>query len=362
VTKRDLISEIQAKKLRFPDYHQASFRLFYLQHGFNEHEKSAPQPGPIHSLFLIGIVACLEVAIRDAIRKLIDHGSPFIDRISQFKDVLRLDVNVGRALRDRKISFGDLVSHLLPVSNLEQINSHFSTLLAADFWQVLTDAREFVEPTISELLGDDETNAESEEPEAELESNDPADRLLPIPDVGELMASLGRLFKARHIAAHEADFELISGDDVRGFFRTAEVFIHALDEIVSQIIEPNMPRTALGMSLVASREASKSHREMQELETKLLRLFAEQEIILTGTDDASEIIAFKAAQEAFEKHVDAEVAFELARVGMISGNSMRMLEAQTFKDFCEFRIKRLRQAIDSIETTWDIERGDSDNK
>jgi hypothetical protein len=361
VTKRDLISEIQAKKLRFPDYHQASFRLFYLQHGFNEHEKSAPQPSPIHSLFLIGIVACLEVAIRDAIRKLIDHGSPFINRISQFKDVLRLDVNVGRALHDRKVSFGDWVSHLLPVSNLEQINSHFSILFAADFGQVLTDAREFVEPSISDLLGND-TKAEDEEPEAESEISEAPDTLLPISDIGELMASLGRLFKARHIAAHEADFELISGDDVRGFFRTAEVFIHAIDEIVSQIIEPNMPRTALGMSLVAARDAGKARREMQELETKLLRLFAEQEIILTGTDDASEIIAFKAAQEAFEKHVDAEVAFELARVGMISGNGMRMLEAQTLKDFCEFRIKRLRQAIDWIEESWDIEDGDRNSK
>jgi len=114
----------------------------------------------------------------------------------------------------------------------------------------------------------------------------------------------------------------------------------------------------MGMSLVASKEASKAYQEMQELEAKLLGLFAQQEIILTGTDDASEISAFKAAQEAFEKHVDAEVAFELARVGTISGNGMRMLEAQTLKEFCDFRIKRLRQAIDWIESSWDIENDD----
>jgi len=355
VTKRDLISEIQAKKLRFPDYHQASFRLFYLQHGFDQYEKTTTQAGPIHSLFLIGIVACLEVAIRDAIRKLIDHGSPFIDRISQFKDGLRLDVNVGRALHDRKISFGDLVSHLLPVSNVEQINSHFSVLFASDFRQVLTDAREFVEPSIPELLGDD-LGDETEQPEADLESGDSARPLLPIPDVGDLMASLGRLFRARHIAAHEADFELISSDDVHGFFRTAEIFIHALDEIVSQIVEPNTPRTALGMALVAAKEAGKAHNQMKELEKKLLSLFSGQEIIMTGTDDASEIEPFRATQEAFEKLVDAEVAFELARAGMISGNGRRMLESQTLREFCEFRIKRLQRAVDDIQTLWDIKR------
>lgn len=358
MSKRDLISEIEAKKLRFPLYYPASFRLFYLQDSFTEYKKTSPQPGPIPSLFVIGLAACLEVATRDAIRKLIDHGSPFIDRISQFKDVVRLDVDVGRALHDRKISFGDLVSHLLPVSNLEQIYSHFSILLDADFRQVLTDAREFVEPSTSELLGDKEGENETENPEFELEPNDSSPPLLPIADVEDLMASLGRLFRARHIAAHEADFELISSDHLHGFFRTAEVFVHALDEIVSQIIEPNMPRTAVGMSLVASKEASKAHQDMKELEAKLLELFAQQEIILTGTDEASEITTFKAAQEAFEKHVDAEVAFELARVGTISGNGMRMLEAQTLKEFCNFRNKRLRQAIDWIESSWEIENSD----
>jgi hypothetical protein len=119
-----------------------------------------------------------------------------------------------------------------------------------------------------------------------------------------------------------------------------------------------MSRTAVGMSLVASKEASKAYQKMQELETKLLELFAQQEIILTGTDESSEITAFKAAQEAFENHVDAEVAFDLARVGTISSNGTRMLEAQTLKEFCDFRIKRLRQAIDWIESSWGIENGD----
>lgn len=358
MSKRDLVSEIEAKKLRFPLYYPASFRLFYLHDSFTEYKKTSPQRGPIPSLFVIGLAACLEVATRDAIRKLIDHGSPFIDRISQFKDVVRLDVDVGRALQDRKISFGDLVSHLLPVSTLEQIYSHFSILLGADFRQVLTDAREFVEPSISQLLGGEDGENETEEPESELEPNDSDRPLLPIADVEDLMANLGHLFRARHIAAHEADFVSISSDALHGFFRSAEVFVHALDEIVSQTIEPNVPRNAVGIALVASKEASKAHQEMKELEAKLLELFAQQEIIMTGTDEASEITAFKAAQEAFEKHVDAEVAFELARVGTISGNGMRMLEAQTLKDFCDFRIKRLRQAIESIEASWEIENGD----
>jgi hypothetical protein len=167
------------------------------------------------------------------------------------------------------------------------------------------------------------------------------------------MASLGRLFRARHNTAHEADFESVSVNDVRGFFRTAEAFIHALDEIVSQILEPNMPRSAPGMALVATREAGKVYSEMQVLEAKLVSLFSDEskQIPSVGDDDRghSEMRAFKTAQEAFEKHLDAEVAFELARVGMISGSGMRMLEAQTLKDFCEFRIKRLKEAIEHIE-------------
>jgi len=57
VSKRDLISEIEAKKLRFPAYYPASFRLFYLQDSFTEYKKTSPKSGPVNSLFVIGLAA-----------------------------------------------------------------------------------------------------------------------------------------------------------------------------------------------------------------------------------------------------------------------------------------------------------------
>lgn len=361
MSKRDLIREIEAKKLRSPGYNDAALRLFLLQHSFTQHEKAVIDFNAAWGLFLVGIVGCIEVAVRDALRRLIDYGPPYVDRISEFKDLLRLDINIARALQDKRLSFGDLFSHLLPVSTVEQINSHFGTLFQRDFRQVLADAREFVEPSFSELLDGEEQEELEPAPEADADPEDSESYLLPIPDVGALMASLVRLFRARHNAAHEADFESVSADDVRGFFRTAEIFIHAMDETVSQALEPNIPRSAIGTSLLAAQEAGKVHNEMQALEAKLVSLLPDESKLTpsVGNDDGelSELKAYRKAQEAFEKHLDAETTFNLVRVGAISGNGMRMLEAETLKDFCEFRIKRLKEAVEHIELLSDTNSG-----
>lgn len=351
MSKRDLLNEIEAKKLRASGYFDAAHKLSLLRITFNRQEKVLTKTDASWALFIVGIVACIELAVREAICKLIDHGSPYIDRIGEFKDVLKLDVSIARALQDTRISFGDLLSHLLPVSNIEQINSHFGALFQKDFRQVLADAREFVEPSMSEILEDDEQE-EVQALEQQQDREGGETPLLPISDVPALIASLGRLFKARHNVAHEADFDSVTANDVQGFFRTAEVFIHALDETVWQIIEPRMPRTAFGMSLVISKEASKVQDEMEEVEAKLFSLLSDNvktPVALKPNGGESELKAFKKARKAFKKYLDAEVTFDLVRVGMISGNGLRILEAETLKDFCEFRIKRLKKAMEYFE-------------
>jgi hypothetical protein len=226
--KRDLISEIEAKKLRLPDYNNANSDLFHLW-VFNDGKGGLSL---VSGLFPVGIVACIEVAVRQAIRRLIDHGPPYVDRISKFKDELKLDVNIGRALRDRRVAFGDLVSHLLPVSNVAQISSYFSILFEQSFQKVLADAREFVEPTLSELdEGGKEKPTHRRRPSQTRTTASPS--LLPIADVDSLMKSLDRLFRARHQTAHEADFQSVRDHEVLSFFQAAKVFIHALNEIVS---------------------------------------------------------------------------------------------------------------------------------
>jgi hypothetical protein len=104
-------------------------------------------------LFLVGIITCIELATRNAIQRLVDKGTPFIERIDKFKDFLKIDLNVTKALHDRKVSFGELLSHLLPINNVENVISHLGVLLDASFSETLKNLRHFQEPDRRSLKG-----------------------------------------------------------------------------------------------------------------------------------------------------------------------------------------------------------------
>ncbi len=340
--KRDLPKEIQAKKERAELNNDASLKLFFISHNFERRAEPKKSFDHENGLFVVGIVACIEVAVRDAIQKLIDHGRPYVERISEFKDTLHLDFNIAIALHDKRISFGDLVAHLLPVSNVAQINSHFEVLLGRKFKQVLADIREFVEPLDREIQ---DSQAETD-PELDDEGDPP---LLPITDVDALIASLGRLFRARHNAAHEAVFDSVTDDELRDFFKAGEMFIHALDETVRQTLEPNMPRSAMGASMAAVEESGQVYDEMQALYEKASGLATDVRDEFAGPDELTQSEALKAAQEAFEKYFDAEMAARGVYSSKLAGTGMRMRDAHVQKELCAHRIQMLNELIDDLE-------------
>lgn len=336
--KRDLLNEIRAKKER-SEFYLASSDLFSLRMDFDERLEMKGASNRGNGLFVVGIVACIEVAVRYAIRRLIDHGRPYIERISEFKDPLPLDFNIALALHDKRVSFGDLVSHLLPVSNVAQINSHFGALFGRNFKHVLADIREFVEPEF----------AEPDEPEAGSEPEESEPTLLPIPDVDALIANLGRLFRARHNAAHEADFDSVTNDEMREFFKTGETFIHALDEIVTQTVEPNMPRHAPGLSMVAVQEAERAAAEMDALYERAVALSANTQLSSSDSELPTQSEALRGAQEAFLRYLDAEMGSRGIFSSRLSGPGMRTRDAHVQEELCKHRIQMLSELISDLE-------------
>jgi hypothetical protein len=338
--KRDLLNEIKAKKERSEFDPMPSIELFSLRIDFDERLEMKETSRHATGLFVVGIVACIEVAIRYAIRRLIDHGRPYIERISEFKETLPLDFNIAIALHDKRVTFGDLVSHLLPVSSIEQINSHFGILFGREFKQILTEVKEFVEPEFTE----------PEESPVETESEEEAEPpLLPIPDVNALIASLGRLFSARHSAAHEAAFYSVTNDELLQFFKTGEIFIHALDEMVRQIIEPDLPRFAPGMAIFAVQEAEKVAAEMEVLYEKATVLATNARSRFGYTDTLTQAEALKNSQDAFEKYFDAEMACRGIYSSTLSGSGMRARDAHVQKELCAHRIQMLAELISDLE-------------
>lgn len=128
MSKRDVINEIRERYAR----NQGDFspRRADLADLTNSFRRLGEGESLAQALHVIGIVACIEVAVRDAIKRLIDHGPPFLDRVEGFKEHLRFDFALTKALSLRQITFGDLVAHSLPISSVEHIASHFEALFA----------------------------------------------------------------------------------------------------------------------------------------------------------------------------------------------------------------------------------------
>lgn len=165
MSKRNLIEEILSKKKREEfDIYSPGLRLDDIKYSFEKMLDEGKEDKTLLSLFNIGIAACIEISVRSTVRKLIDHGSPYIDRIEKFKNELRFDLDVIKALHDKQISFGDFVSHLLPINGVEHINSHLDTLLDIKFRVALANVREFVEPPDEFFLwGEDDFISETDE-------------------------------------------------------------------------------------------------------------------------------------------------------------------------------------------------------
>lgn len=296
--RRDLIGEILAKKRRSEhERYTASFRLSDLFRAFSSKEPS-PGDNTQASLHVVGIAGCIEVAVRETVRSFVDHGSPYLERVRDFREQPRFDIEVARALHDRRVILGDLVSHLFPLSGVDHINSHLTTILGRPLHHILRELKEFVEPPESAYL-----NSGGENTGAQGDAFDAREPVLMVPDVEGLMKTVGQVFQARHLIAHEAKFDAVSREDLRAFFDASQTFVNALNELTEQELYPSRPRTALGMSIVAAREAEEVRHKMERTFNRLLGFLSDDPA--EGLPAATEQL--KKAQAAFEAYLGAEI-------------------------------------------------------
>src|SRR5919205_1362394 len=103
--RRDLLKEIKEKKER-SEYQYVSLmsvELLGLRLAFETQLETRRNKDIKTGLYVVGIVACIEVGVRYSIQQLIDHGRPFLERVSGFKDALSLDFDIALALHDRRV-------------------------------------------------------------------------------------------------------------------------------------------------------------------------------------------------------------------------------------------------------------------
>ncbi|HVG33150.1 MAG TPA: hypothetical protein VM911_08720 [Pyrinomonadaceae bacterium] len=141
---RDYISEILSRKSRHlkraQRWEQFIKRAEPLVEAFtyakDQIKSDVPFRAELLRYFPIGMVACLEGYFRMAFRDLIDFGEPYIENVKNFKDI-SLGMPYVLAIHGKKITIGEFIAHLLPISNLEDINRDMSVIIGQDFLERL---------------------------------------------------------------------------------------------------------------------------------------------------------------------------------------------------------------------------------
>ncbi len=346
MNKRNLIEEILAKKQREEfDIFWADLRLGSIKNSFERMVELGKEDKTLLSLYNIGIAACIEIAVRSTVRRLIDYGSPYVDRIEKFKTELRFDLDVIKALHDKRISFGDFVSHLLPITGVEHINSHLDILFGTKLRTSLANVREFVEPPDEFFLCGEEEFTNGNDVYLEYEKNRNESPLI-VADVDLLMNDINKLYGARHFTAHEANFDSITLDEFRIFLNSGECFIRALDELVAQTLNPYAPRFPFGASLLALEESGKVYGAMEDSLEKLQQFFKEK----SSEYKDEELKKLVTSQEAFKDYCEKEEEFQFSVYGNGLASNMRFLQARVGIALYKPRYEMLKEVLQTLNS------------
>lgn len=196
----------------------------------------------------IRLVTILEVFTRDRVAELVDTGEPYTSRGAELvKGSLKIDYAMAQALVGKQVTFGELVSHGIPVNDVGDIERAFTTLLGSDLFQNLDGLIDRWSITAGE---------------------NPAQLLLPDPNW--VREQLGRLFAARHIIVHELpDDRSIGLESIADFARAAVQFVEAADQYFDRLIHGDYPTTQLGLNFAAADRADAAETELQDILAQL---------------------------------------------------------------------------------------------
>jgi uncharacterized protein YecT (DUF1311 family) len=262
----------------------------------------------------IRLVTILEVFTRDWVAELVDSGDPYTSRGAELvKGSLKIDYAMAQALVGKQVTFGELVSHEIPVNDIGDIDRAFSTLLDVSLFASL------------EGIVDRWAIRVDDNPVAPI-----------LPDSAWARAQISRLFAARHIVVHELpDEENFELANIADFARATNQFVEAADQHFDRLLHGEYPATQQGMNAAAAERASEADAELRTL------------IALLDPDMSDARLI--AAQAAWEDYRQKQAEY---RAGHHEGGSIApMLYAEELENVTRARIDRLR---------WFLEREEGD--
>lgn len=192
--------------------------------------------------FPVALVTLIEVFVRSAIKDLIDHGSPFVERASELAKSGRFDFATISALYGRKVTLGEILSHFASLNSFAAINATVGTLIGSDFVKALASVQDA------------------------LERKNSPDAPAVIDDIGVLCRGLDSLFQFRHIAVHEVAEKLsITSEQVADYISQTALFLKAADAVFWDLIAPGALLTQGEINVASAEEFEKQDRRLANL-------------------------------------------------------------------------------------------------
>ncbi|MGO6969545.1 lysozyme inhibitor LprI family protein [Rhizobium leguminosarum] len=313
MAKSDIENMLEWKKRRGQS--GASFTLAYDLQRLGELWRSNAEEATTFADFIpMRLVTIIEVFTREAIRELVDAGSPYLEKAEELSKGAKLDFALLAGLQGRKVSIGDLVAHTVSVNEPGRIVAYLAALVP-DFVQRLKASH----PRWTEER-----------------ANWPLDPI--ISEYSMMMANLSRLFTVRHIVTHELPSEpAFHPSEIDGFLKAAGEFIEATDWVLVETLRNAVPRTQTEMNAQAGAALNVLEREMGDLISAIKERGEVDASLLDGTQEAWNVYAKKEAE---------------LRASLVTGGSMySMIWASAKEEETRSRMETLR---------WWAERGEGD--
>jgi len=205
------LQQIQEWKKRAGDPEERSSFLMEIHH-----LRSRRSPDRGYDDFVpIKLVTTLEVFARTWIGRLIDHGSPFLERAEQLakRTDFKLDFQSYRAIHGKTVTIGDLIGHSLSINKMKDFEEYFDALL--DTKEQKTTFQDMILARIDRRVLNNPFFYESR----------------------KVFPCLGRLFWVRHVLCHELPSEPpYNYGELEEFLAAAEQVIEAAENIFLDIV------------------------------------------------------------------------------------------------------------------------------
>jgi uncharacterized protein YecT (DUF1311 family) len=268
---RDKLAEIAGVRMRGKGlgHSRGMSEISALVDGWNGAAFRAP-----HQFIVIRLVTILEVFTREWAAQIIDAGDPYATRGAELvKGTLKIDFALARALVGKEVSFGELVSHELPVNGVGDIDRVFSRLMDTPFFGHLQG----VVDRWAVRVGDE-----------------PLEPIMPNPD--KVRAFLAGLFEQRHIFVHELpEQQDVEAGTLEAYVSSTSQFVNAADEAFNTLLYGDYPITQFEMNAAAAAGAAKVNDELVE--------------ILAALDPDRKDEGLKASQAAWEAYRDRQAEY-----------------------------------------------------